>query len=446
MKSFAALVLSLIPLLLLGSCSTVDLSQAELCEEVAKTLFAASRIDRLVSKTDQSAAHAVITTVLLSGSNGAVAQHRVFCGFQSSGPKSEDQMELALVSSDVEGSLSAERLAELRSALERKGVYWKVSWIPNLGPPHGDLTAQSPSVALLYCLQLVVNGLTYGSVIALVAIGYTLISGIIGVFNLAFGDIYMIGAFVAVATVGFLASLGVASFALCVLLALPLIALITAGYSVATDRIVFHPLRRSKPQMPLIASIGLSMVLQSYVFIATGPSNLWLTSPVATGFVLAEADGFSLYVNREQTVVVAATLLLFGIAWFVMTRTAFGRAQRACTQDSRMAALLGVDVDRVIAYTFGIAGAFAASGGLIAATYYGGVHYVMGVMMGLKAITAAIVGGVGNVKGAVAGGFIVALIESFAAGYFFAAYRDVVVFALLIMLLIFRPQGIFGDA
>jgi branched-chain amino acid transport system permease protein len=355
-------------------------------------------------------------------------------------------MELAVVSSDVDGRLSEERLAGLRSALERKGLYWKVSWIPNLGPPHGDLAPQSVGVALLYSLQLVVNGLTYGSVIALVAIGYTLISGVVGVFNLAFGDIYMIGAFVAVAAVGVLVSLGVASFTLCVLLALPLIMAITAGYSVATDRIVFHPLRRSSPQMPLIASIGLSMVLQSYVFIVTGPSNLWLTTPVASGIVLAEADGFSLYVNREQTAVIAATLLLFAVAWFVMTRTAFGRAQRACTQDSRMAALLGVDVDRVIAYTFGFGGAFAASGGLIAATYYGGVHYVMGVMMGLKAITAAIVGGVGNVKGAVAGGFIVALIESFAAGYFFAAYRDVVVFALLILLLIFRPQGIFGEA
>jgi branched-chain amino acid transport system permease protein len=443
MRTLAALLVSLVAL---GSCSTVDLNQAELCEEVAKILFAGSRIDRLASATDESAAHGVITAISLREASGAVAQHRVSCGFQSSGPKSEDQMELAVVSSDGDGRLSEERLAGLRSALERKGVYWKVSWIPNLGPPHGDLASQSASVALLYSLQLVVNGLTYGSVIALIAIGYTLIGGVIGVFNLAFGDIYMIGAFVAVAAVGFLAALGVGSFALCALLALPLIMAITAGYSVVTDRMVFHPLRRSSPQMPLIASIGLSMVLQSYVFIATGPSNLWLTTPVASGFALAETEGFSLYVNREQTVVVAATLLLFGVAWFVMTRTAFGRAQRACTQDSRMAALLGIDVDRVIAYTFGFGGAFAASGGLIAATYYGGVHYVMGVMMGLKAITAAIVGGVGSVKGAVAGGFIVALIESFAAGYFFAAYRDVVVFALLILLLIFRPQGIFGEA
>jgi branched-chain amino acid transport system permease protein len=446
MRSLAALLVSLLSLLPLGGCSTVDLNQAELCEEVARILFAGDRIDRLVSATDESVAHAVITAVSLSKASGAAAQHRVSCGFQSSGPKSEDQMELAVVSSDVDGRLSEERLAGLRSTLERKGVYWKVSWIPNLGPPHGDLAPQSVGVALLYSLQLVVNGLTYGSVIALVAIGYTLISGVVGVFNLAFGDIYMIGAFVAVAAVGFLVSSGAASFTLCVLLALPLVMAITAGYSVATDRIVFHPLRRSSPQMPLIASIGLSMVLQSYVFIVTGPSNLWLTTPVASGFVLAEADGFTLYANREQTAIIAAALLLFAIAWLVMTRTAFGRAQRACTQDSRMAALLGVDVDRVIAYTFGFGGAFAASGGLIAATYYGGVHYVMGVMMGLKAITAAIVGGVGNVKGAVAGGFIVALIESFAAGYFFAAYRDVVVFALLILLLIFRPQGIFGEA
>ncbi len=241
----------------------MDLSQAELCEEVAKILFAGNRIDRFVTATDGSVAHGVITTVAVGEAGGAAAQHRVSCGFQSSGPKSEDQMELAVVSSDVDGRLSEERLAGLRSALERKGLYWKVSWIPNLGPPHGDLAPQSVGVALLYSLQLVVNGLTYGSIIALVAIGYTLISGVVGVFNLAFGDIYMIGAFVAVAAVGVLVSLGVASFTLCVLLALPLVMAITAGYSVATDRIVFQPLRRSSPQMPLIASIGLSMVLQS---------------------------------------------------------------------------------------------------------------------------------------------------------------------------------------
>jgi branched-chain amino acid transport system permease protein len=447
MKTVQGKILVLLFLLaILTGCSTVDLNQAALCEEVARILFAGSDVGTLASTTDPSAAHAVVTSVDIREASGADTRHRVSCGFESSNAKSADLMSLTRVATDVEGRLGEERLAELRSTLERRGIYWKVSWVPHLGPPHGELAPLSPRVALLYFLQLVVNALTYGSIIALLAIGYTVISGVIGVFNLAFGDIYMIGAFVTVAVIGAVATLGVGPFALCVVLALPLTMAIAAGYSAVSDRLVFRPLRQSSPQMPLIASIGLSMVLQNFVFVTVGSHDLWLTAPVASGFVVAQADGFSLYANREQIALFAMTLLFVGAAALIMARTSFGRAQRACAQDRRMAALLGIDVDRVIVSTFAFGGAFAAAGGLIAATYYGSVHYVMGVMMGLKAITAAVVGGTGNVKGAVLGGFTVALLESLAAGYFFAAYRDVVVFALLILLLIFRPQGILGEA
>lgn len=333
----------------------------------------------------------------------------------------------------------------MRATLERKGIYWKVSWVPHLGPPHGMIGPASIDVATLYFLQLLVNGLTYGSLIALIAIGYTLIAGISGVINLAFGDIYMIGAFMAVGLVGMVMALGIGSFLLGALLALPVTMMLTAGYSALTDRAVFRPLRHANLQVPLIASIGLSMVLQGYVFTTGGARDLWLTAPLPGGFALAETNNFSLYVNWAQIAIVAATVLLTLMVWLVLTRTSFGRAHCACARDRRMAALLGVDVDRVIAVTFGFAGVFAAAGGLMAAAYYGGVSVVMGVMMGLKALTAAIVGGIGNAKGAVLGGFIVALIESFASGYFFAAYKEVAVFALLILLLIFRPEGLFGE-
>jgi branched-chain amino acid transport system permease protein len=205
-------------------------------------------------------------------------------------------------------------------------------------------------------------------------------------------------------------------------------------------------LRYASPQMPMIASIGVSMMLQGYVFTTGGARDLWVTAPLPGGFVLAQTDGFSLYVNWWQTVIIVATLLLTGLTWFVLTRTSFGRAHRACAQDRRMASLLGIDVDRVIGMTFGFAGMFAAAGGLMAATYYGSISVVMGVMMGLKALTAAVVGGIGSARGAVLGGFIVALSESLAAGYFFAAYKEVVVFAILILLLIFRPQGLLGES
>jgi branched-chain amino acid transport system permease protein len=435
-------VIQILLLVVLAGCGDVDLHQAELCGEVARILFADGAIDRLASVRDPAVAHGVVTTVAMRGSG---MTRRVACAFESSGPKSADQLALTVVSSDVEGRLSEARLADLRQQLEAKGIYWMVSWIPLLGPPHGATESVALDAAALYFVQLLVNALTYGSLIALVALGYTLIGGISGVINLGFGDIYMVGAFVTVGFILILMGLGVGSFLLSTVLALPLTMAVTAGYSALTDRAVFRPLRQATPQMPLIASIGVSMMLQGYVFATGGAHDLWVTAPLPGGFVLAETEGFSLYVNWWQTVIVAATLVLTLLTWLVLTRTAFGRAHRACAQDRRMAALLGIDVDRVIGMTFGFAGVFAAAGGLMAATYYGSISVVMGVMMGLKALTAAVLGGIGNARGAVLGAFIVALSESFAAGYFFAAYKEVVVFAILILLLIFRPQGLLGE-
>ncbi len=428
--------------LTLTSCSHVDIHQAEVCEGVAKLLFAEGSIAGLSSATDASAAHAIVTTVRMRDSG---LRHRVGCSFESSGPKSADFLALTTVASDVEGSLDYSRLAELRTALEAKGISWRVSWIPLLGPPHGSIGPAALDLSILYFLQLLINGLTYGSVIALVAVGYTLIAGISGIINLAFGDVYMIGAFVAVGLVGVATALGSGSFPLSVLIALVPTMAITSGYSALTHRAAFRPLRKANAQVPLIASIGLSMVLQGYVFTTGGAHDLWLTAPLPDGFVVAETEGFSLYVNWPQLAIVGTTLAFALLLWFVLMRTPFGRTHRACAQDRRMAALLGIDVDRIIGLTFGFAGAFAAVGGLIAAAYYGSVSVVMGVMMGLKGLTAAIVGGIGNPRGALLGGFIVALIESFAAGYFFAAYKEVAVFALLILLLIFRPEGLFGE-
>jgi branched-chain amino acid transport system permease protein len=435
-------VIQILLLVILAGCGDADLHQAELCGEVARILFADGAVGRLTSERDPAVAHGVVTAVAMRDSG---VTHRVACAFESSGPKSADQLALAAVSSDAEGRLSEARLGDLRQALEAKGIYWMVSWIPRLGPPHGTSQSVALDAAALYFVQLLINALTYGSLIALVALGYTLIGGISGVINLAFGDIYMIGAFVTVGFVLILMGLGIGSFLLSTVLALPLTMAVTAGYSALTDRAVFRPLRYATPQMPLIASIGVSMMLQGYVFTTGGARDLWLTAPLPGGFVLAQTEGFSLYVNWWQTVIIAATLVLTALTWLVLTRTSFGRAHRACAQDRRMAALLGVDVDRVIGMTFGFAGVFAAAGGLMAATYYGSISVVMGVMMGLKALTAAVVGGIGNAKGAVLGAFVVALSESFAAGYFFAAYNEVVVFAILILLLIFRPQGLLGE-
>ncbi|MFI4987791.1 MAG: branched-chain amino acid ABC transporter permease, partial [Alphaproteobacteria bacterium] len=172
----------------------------------------------------------------------------------------------------------------------------------------------------------------------------------------------------------------------------------------------------------------------------------WLPVRPQDGIALAGAHGFSLYVNRQQALVVSLTALLVGVTWYLLAHTRFGRMLRASAQDRRMAALLGVDVDRIVALTFALGGALAAGGGLMVASYYGGVNFSMGLLMGLKALTAAIVGGIGNFKGALLGGFVVAMLETFWAGYLPGAYREIAVFGLLVALLIFRPQGILGEA
>jgi branched-chain amino acid transport system permease protein len=436
------LLLLLLALLCLSGCSSVDLHQATVCEEAARILFAEATLDRLTTVPDRSVPHGVRTTVALHDG----ARHELTCGFESSGPKSADQLALAKVASDVDGTLDDDRLTALHEALERRGIFWKVSWIPTFGGPYQASSPGSSGAETLYFLQLVVNGVTYGAVIGLVAIGYSLIYGVIGVVNLAFGDVYMIGAFVSVAALLLLSALGLGGAAIGIALALPVVMAVTAGYSVITDRIVFKPLRLSTPLMPLVASIGLSQILQNLVFLTGGGHDRWLAATVASGFAIATADGFALYVNRPQLTVLGGAIVLVAATWFILARTAFGRAQRACSQDRRMAALVGIDVDRVIAGTFGLGGALAASGGLMAASYYGGVTVNMGIIMGLKALTASIVGGAGNAMGAVLGGFVVALLESFVAGYFFGGYKEAAVFALLILLLIFRPQGILGEA
>jgi branched-chain amino acid transport system permease protein len=439
-RRFAALAL----LAGLAGCSPVDLNQAELCESVARILFSEGSIERLASARDPAALHAVTTSVTLRSKEGATERHGVYCGFDSSNAKSADQMALVAVARD--GALLDEaQLETLHTTLESKGIYWKVSWIPTMGPPHGWDPPSSSGVALLYFLQQVLNGLTSGSLIALVAVGYTLIAGIIGVINLAFGDIYMIGAYVSIAMVALVSALSGVGFPLGLLLALPLAMAVTAGYSALTERLVFRNIRPSSEQIPLIASIGVSLVLQNYVFL-TGARNLYLPPIFAGGFALAETEGFSLFVNRQQLSMIGGTLLLAALTWFILSRTRFGREQRACSQDARMAAILGVNVNRTILLTFGLSGALAAVSGLMAALYYGGVNYTMGVMVGLKALTAAVLGGIGNFKGAVLGGFIVALTEAFAAGYLFGGYKEIFVFGLLILMLIFRPEGLLGKA
>jgi branched-chain amino acid transport system permease protein len=426
--------------LALAGCGRVDGGQARLCERATELLFSDRAIEAMTSAADPAAPHGIVVDAALRGASGG-ERRRVTCRF-AGGTFSPERLTLTGISRDPGGRLDDVQMAILIYALGRE--HPAQSFLGALPAQIAPALSLPVGASVLYFLQQLVNGIMLGCVIALIATGYTLVYSIIGAINFAFGELYMIGAFTGVIGVVFFTMMGVGSFVASVLLALLATMALNAGYSWATERLVFRPLRPANSLMPLIAAIGLSIVLQNYVFVTQGARDVFLPPIAQGGIVLAEADGFSLYVNREQAVVLAVTLLLAAATWYLLARTPFGRAQRASSQDKGMAALVGINIDRVIAATFALGGALAAAGGLMVASYYGGVNFVMGFLMGFKALTAAIVGGMGSFAGALLGGFIVAFVETFWAGYLQVEYRDIAVFTLLIVLLVFRPQGLLG--
>jgi len=294
-------------------------------------------------------------------------------------------------------------------------------------------------------LQLLINGLTLGAIYGLIAIGYTMVYGIIGMINFAHGDVYMIGAFHSIITFLILGVLGISWVPLALLMMLIMSVVLTAMYGWTVERIAYRPLRGSFRLAPLISAIGMSIFLQNYVQLLQGARNKPLQPMIKGGFQLsAEGAGFHLQLGYLQIFIVAMTIVLMIIFTLVITRTALGRAQRACEQDQKMASLIGVDVDRTISITFIIGAALAAVAGVMYLMYYGVVNFADGFVPGIKAFTAAVLGGIGSLPGAVIGGLLIGLIEAFWSAYFSIDYKDVAVFSLLAITLIFLPQGLFG--
>jgi branched-chain amino acid transport system permease protein len=294
-------------------------------------------------------------------------------------------------------------------------------------------------------LQLLINGLTLGAIYGLIAIGYTMVYGIIGMINFAHGDIYMIGAFHAIITFLILGVMGISWVPLALLMMLILSVILTAMYGWTVERIAYRPLRGSFRLAPLISAIGMSIFLQNYVQLLQGARNKPLQPMIKGGFQLsAEGADFHLQLGYLQIFIVAVTIVLMIIFTLIITRTALGRAQRACEQDQKMAALLGVNVDRTISITFVIGASLAAVAGLMVSLYYGVVDFFIGFLAGIKAFTAAVLGGIGSIPGAMLGGLAIGLIEAFWSGYFSVEYKDVAAFSLLILVLIFRPTGLLG--
>ena len=297
---------------------------------------------------------------------------------------------------------------------------------------------------MAYFLQQTINGVTLGAIYGLIAIGYTMVYGIIGMINFAHGEIYMIGAFIAVIAFTILGLLGITYVPLAVLIVLVVAMLFTSVYGWTVERLAYRPLRGSFRLAPLISAIGMSIFLQNYVQIFQGARVKPLQPVIQGGIDLIEESGFVTQLSYVQILIWVLTAALLGVLALVIARTPLGRAQRACEQDRTMAALMGIDVERTIALTFVIGAALAAVAGLLVTLYYGVVDFFIGFLAGLKAFTAAVLGGIGSLSGAVLGGLLLGVVEALWSAYFSIEYKDVAAFTILILVLIFRPTGLLG--
>jgi branched-chain amino acid transport system permease protein len=298
-----------------------------------------------------------------------------------------------------------------------------------------------------YFVQQLINGVTLGSIYGLIAIGYTMVYGIIGMVNFAHGDVFMVGSFIALI---FIILLGVTAATPVLILLLALVAVLaiamalTSVWGWTVERLAYRPLRGSFRLAPLISAIGMSIVLANLVQIVQGARVKPMAPKITGGYEIMERDGFSVILSNMQIVIVVTTVALMVAFTWMITRTSLGRAQRACEQDRTMAALTGVDVDRTISLTFVMGAALASVAGLLYLLYYGVIDFYIGFLAGIKAFTAAVLGGIGSLPGAMLGGLIIGLIETFWSAYFSVEYKDVAAFSLLAVVLIFMPSGLLG--
>ncbi len=299
---------------------------------------------------------------------------------------------------------------------------------------------------MAYALQQLINGVTLGMIYGLIAVGYTMVYGILGMINFAHGDVFMIGAFLSLIALTGLAALGITSVPLALALTLVFAAAIAAIYGWAIERIAYRPLRGSFRLAPLISAIGMSIALQNFAQVAQGARDKNMPSMIPGGMHVFEQNGFVVELSWMQVVIWVVTLALLVVFTWLVTKTSLGRAMRACEQDLKMTSLLGIDVNRTISLTFVIGAALAAVAGMMFLLYYGSINFYIGFNAGVKAFTAAVLGGVGSLPGAVIGGLAIGLIEAFWSGYGSIEYKDVAAFSVLIIVLIFMPTGLLGRA
>ena len=297
---------------------------------------------------------------------------------------------------------------------------------------------------LYHYLQQLVNGLTVGSTYALIAIGYTMVYGIIGMINFAHGEVYMIGSYVAFIVIAGLSLMGLDSLPLVITAAFAASVIVTSAYGYSIERVAYRPLRGSNRLIPLISAIGMSIFLQNEVLLAQDSKDKAIPNLLPGNFVIGSDSMTGVTISYMQVLIFVITfVVMLGLTAFI-SRSRLGRACRACAEDIKMANLLGINTNNIIALTFVIGAALAAVAAVLLGLQYGVINPHLGFLAGIKAFTAAVLGGIGSIPGAMLGGLLLGVAEAFGADIFGDQYKDVVAFSLLVLVLLFRPTGILG--
>ncbi|MBW1894204.1 MAG: branched-chain amino acid ABC transporter permease LivH [Deltaproteobacteria bacterium] len=291
-----------------------------------------------------------------------------------------------------------------------------------------------------YLLDLFLGGLTRGSIYALIALGYTMVYGIIELINFAHGEIYMIGAFTALIVASILGMMGFNQLVIIILASVAAI-VYSCAYGFTIEKIAYKPLRTAPRLSALISAIGMSLFLQNYVLLAQTSDFLPFPSLIPD-FEFWEP--YAHILSSQELVILITTAMVMIFLTFLIKFTKLGKAMRATAQDKVMAALVGIDVNRIISATFIVGSATAAIGGILIASHIGQINFYMGFIAGIKAFVAAVLGGIGSIPGAVLGSLVLGWTESFFTGYISSDYEDVFAFLFLVVILIFRPSGILG--
>ncbi len=292
-------------------------------------------------------------------------------------------------------------------------------------------------------LQQLINGITLGAVYALIALGYTMVYGILELINFAHGEIYMLGAYVAIVTLSFLTFSGLTAKSLLLsMLIAGIVSMIYCGaYGLTLEKVAYRPLRHAPRLSPLISAIGMSIFLQNYVMLTQGSADKIFPHIFPAGKITM---GNATLTYLQGFIIVTSVILMIALQAFTK-KTRLGKAMRATAQDKKMASLVGIDINTVIVVTFITGSVLAAAAGIMVAMYYGLINFYMGYVAGIKAFTAAVLGGIGNIQGAVMGGFLLGILESLGAAYISSEYKDAFAFIVLILILILKPTGLLGE-